>query len=194
MEKVKCTKCKKSKTFKDFYKDSNRSNGLTSACKACHKKVRQLNRLKNAEYQRKLRSEDPERVKQSKRNSWRNLDPRKKMLQQAKNRCRRNSIEFDLVLEDIVISDKCPLLGVDFIIGVKHDYQYTYSLDRINPDKGYTKGNVWVISMLANSMKNNATKEQLLTFADNIYKYFKDDDIVQPTGKPVELEDKELLG
>ena len=43
-------------------------------------------------------------------------------------------------------------------------------------------------------MKNNATKEELLKFADNIYKYFRDNDIVQPTKKLVELQDKEPVG
>lgn len=28
-------------------------------------------------------------------------------------------------------------------------------------------------------MKNSATKEELLIFVDNIYKYFRDNDIVQ---------------
>ena len=42
-------------------------------------------------------------------------------------------------------------------------------------------------------MKNDATREELLTFAYNIIKYFKDDDIVRTLGKPKELEDKELL-
>lgn len=36
-------------------------------------------------------------------------------------------------------------------------------------------------------MKNSATKEELLKFADNIYKYFGDNDIVQSTEKSVEL-------
>lgn len=43
-------------------------------------------------------------------------------------------------------------------------------------------------------MKNSATKEELLKFADNIYKYFRDNDIVQSTEKSVELQDKEPVG
>lgn len=30
---------------------------------------------------------------------------------------------------------------------------YSYSLDRKDPNKGYTKDNVWVISQIANAMK-----------------------------------------
>lgn len=35
------------------------------------------------------------------------------------------------------------------------------SLDRINPDRGYVPGNVQVISFRANTLKNNATREEL---------------------------------
>ena len=36
------------------------------------------------------------------------------------------------------------------------------SLDRIDPGKGYVKGNVQVISMQANRMKNDGSIEELL--------------------------------
>lgn len=34
--------------------------------------------------------------------------------------------------------------------------------------QGYIKGNIWVISSIANRMKWNATKDQLLQFAKGI--------------------------
>jgi hypothetical protein len=44
------------------------------------------------------------------------------------------------------------------------------TIDRVIPELGYVKNNVNIISMLANSMKNHATIEQLLTFAGNVIK------------------------
>jgi len=40
------------------------------------------------------------------------------------------------------------------------------TLDRIDPNKGYVKGNIQVLSHLANMMKSNATAEELHLFAD----------------------------
>ena len=85
---------------------------------------------------------------------------------------------------------RCSSCGT-FVAGEKGNYEYTPSLDRIDPTKGYIKGNVWVITKRANTMKNSATREELLKFADNIYKYFGDNDIVQPIEKSIELQDKE---
>ena len=85
-------------------------------------------------------------------------------------------------------------INVPFILGEKGNYEYTPSLDRIDPTKGYIKGNVWVITKRANTMKNSATREELLKFANNIYKYFGDNDIVQPIEKSIELQDKESVG
>ena len=45
------------------------------------------------------------------------------------------------------------------------DVYYSYSLDRKDPNKGYTKDNVWVISQIANAMKWDSTPEERVLFA-----------------------------
>jgi hypothetical protein len=40
------------------------------------------------------------------------------------------------------------------------------SLDRLRPDDGYTPGNVVVVSLLANRVKQDATSAQVLAVAD----------------------------
>jgi len=95
------------------------------------------------------------------------------LVTRAKLRASKLGIPFDLSKEDIIIPDVCPLLEVPLTFGTKDNYLFTPSLDRIEPLKGYTKSNVRVISMLANTMKSNATKDQLLTFTKNIGTYMK---------------------
>ena len=84
------------------------------------------------------------------------------MFIRAKIRARKLGVEFDLEKTDIVIPERCPILGM-LLEKVSHGHatNATPSLDRLDPRGGYTKNNVWVISMRANTMKSNATLEQL---------------------------------
>lgn len=56
----------------------------------------------------------------------------------------------------------CPVFGFSFS---RDERRRAYSLDRIIPEKGYVKGNVQVISQLANAMKWDSTPEERLAFA-----------------------------
>lgn len=75
---------------------------------------------------------------------------------------------FNLTIEDIYIPEKCPLLEIPLSTN-PNDFkeQNYYTADRIDSSKGLVKGNIQVISMLANRMKNKATESELLTFATN---------------------------
>jgi hypothetical protein len=89
----------------------------------------------------------------------------------AKMNARKRGWEFDLELSDIVVPTHCCYLGVELLYDRKdHRSQCYFSVDRIDSSKGYIKGNIQVISKLANTMKNNATEEQLLNFAKNVLK------------------------
>ncbi len=66
----------------------------------------------------------------------------------------------------------CPVFGKRLTTGHKKMHDWSPSADKIDPDKGYVRGNIQVISMFANRMKQNATCEQLLQFALWIMKTF----------------------
>ena len=102
-------------------------------------------------------------------------NPISRMIMNSKSRARQCNISFNIKLEDVPIPKTCPILEVPLVLGTANSYEFAPSIDRINPSKGYIKGNVRVVSLLANRMKNNGTKEQLLTFARNIEKYLNDD-------------------
>jgi len=82
------------------------------------------------------------------------------MLRIAKARARRRNIFFELSLENIEIGAKCPILGIPFEVG-SVNWQSSPSLDRIDNRRGYEPDNVIVVCMMANSIKNQATPDQI---------------------------------
>ena len=92
----------------------------------------------------------------------------KKMLRRAKQRAKEKGIEFNLTLDDVVIPTNCPILGIELKMhkGRSGGNPNSPALDRVDNDKGYVKGNVMVMSHLANMMKSSATTEDLIRFAN----------------------------
>ena len=94
------------------------------------------------------------------------------MLRKAKNRAKRRNIYFDITLDDIVIGRECPILGIPFEVS-SDNWQNSPSLDRIDNKRGYEKGNVIVVSMMANSIKNQATPSQIKKVGDFYEKLYR---------------------
>ena len=91
-----------------------------------------------------------------------------KMLLRAKHRAKTKHLEFNLTAEDIVIPTHCPILNIELVSrkGKSGGAPNSPALDRIDNSKGYVKGNVRVISHLANMMKSSATEDELIKFAN----------------------------
>lgn len=84
-----------------------------------------------------------------------------KILDRCKSRSTKHGIEFNLTIEDIPdIPDLCPVFGVPMT------GRYKPSIDRIDSTKGYVKGNVQIISLRANTLKNDATPEEIKMLSD----------------------------
>ena len=107
------------------------------------------------------------------------------MLEGARDRAKKYTVPYTLKVQDLrdIITDTCPILGLKFELNKqdqewgkekkKNNWQTSPSLDRIVPDKGYTKDNVIIISLMANSIKNQATPDQIqkvATFYKKLYK------------------------
>lgn len=84
-----------------------------------------------------------------------------RMLSNAKHRARDRGLPFDLTVADIQIPATCPVLDIPLIKGKGRPTANSPSLDRIDPTKGYIPGNVMVISYRANTIKQDATAEEL---------------------------------
>jgi hypothetical protein len=94
----------------------------------------------------------------------------------AKNNAKEKQMEFNLEIEDIIIPTICPYLGVElFTESTQSRNPNYYSVDRIDSTKGYIKGNIQIISLLANTMKNNATINELINFCKGVIRLHGDD-------------------
>jgi len=93
-----------------------------------------------------------------------------KMLARAKSRAKKNNLPFNLELGDIVIPDICPLLGIKIKSTEVRNSPNNPSLDKIIPEKGYIKGNIWIISNRANTLKNDASLQELELLVENLKK------------------------
>jgi len=92
--------------------------------------------------------------------------PVRKLRQAAARRARDCGIPFSLQSGDITIPTHCPVLGIELRPGPNGGHANSPSLDRIRPELGYVSGNVAVISMRANRIKNDATPAELRRVAD----------------------------
>lgn len=136
-----CTKCSQTKPISDFSERKERRIGSRPACKSCR-----------AEYQRQYKANNPAKC----------------MLHRARTRAKKKGLEFNITENDIIIPDICPVLGIKLEYKFEGKQDCSPSLDRINSDLGYIKGNVQVISDRANTLKNNATIEELLLVVEHM--------------------------
>lgn len=103
------------------------------------------------------------------------------LVNHARARAKDKNLSFDvdaafirsMVGENAQLASHCPLLGIPLEWSTHRDnggkaLPGSPSLDRIDSTKGYTKDNVWVISHRANSIKNNASHEELTLVAQNL--------------------------
>lgn len=145
-----CPTCCKKKPVAAFGKNASKRDGLNYQCKECVMHYQKANPIKVQTAQ---------------------------MVGHARRRAKRKHLEFNIdneYVRSLVVND-CPILGIPLDWSVwKGNRQggtdHSPSLDRIDPTKGYVKGNVWIISYRANTIKNNATHEELKLVAKAVGK------------------------
>lgn len=100
---------------------------------------------------------------------WAMKNYEKAVWHSTKSSAKKRGLEFNIDVSDIIIPETCPLLNVPLTrLRGRGRVKYNASIDRIDSTKGYVKGNVQMISRLANQMKSDATPEELIIFARNI--------------------------
>jgi hypothetical protein len=140
-----CSVCREELPVTAFYKRTTASDGLQSYCKKC------------ADKQVEAYSKANPVMRQT-----------NGMLCKARERAREKHLEFNIDNEYVrsLVITHCPILGIPLEWSCNRGsgnfaMAGSPSLDRIDPAKGYVKGNVWIISHRANRIKSDATHEEL---------------------------------
>lgn len=143
-EKQVCIGCKqelRQNRFSRVDKD-NASKGLRPLCKTCS-------------------AEKAKAERERRKNNWKHK-PALAMLNNSKQRAKAKGIEHTLTLDDIIIPDYCPVLGIKLETGDRKEHWNAPSIDRIDNTKGYHKNNILIMSVKANMIKKDATLEELI--------------------------------
>lgn len=167
-----CKKCNTWKNSEDWY--YTKKTIRDSMCKSCRKDYRKdAKKMFMKDYYRENREHYLELHKK-----WREENVEKKLWHSCRSSAKRRNMEFNLSVEDIIVPEICPVLGIPLDIhaekgkGKGYDWSknpYRPSVDRINSKKGYTKDNICVISWRANTLKSDGTLEEI----EKIYNWFK---------------------
>jgi hypothetical protein len=196
-----CSKCNTTKPLTAFFKDKNKSQGVGSTCKQCLQSVRQNEewRARRRKNRPKVTTEKecqwcnnifkvPNERGQRDRKFCCECEQLHKNIfgdkisaivgssvSTARMRAKEQNLPFDITTDYIYnITPKngiCPILKMPMCINTR----YTLSIDKIIPEKGYVTGNVQIISIKANQMKNDATIAELLLFANYIQRNIPND-------------------
>lgn len=195
MEKI-CTKCGNLKKQEDFYFKYKKLNIRDNRCIICEKIRRKLpkNEYKVIKTHKKcVRCKNIKEVNNFYLNKHstdglksyckdchtQKYDLSLRFHTRMKRRAKVKNIEYNLTRNDYFFPEYCPILEIKLnYYSDKEFNKNSASIDRIDNSKGYVKGNIRIISRLANMMKNSASNEELIKFSKNIIPYLKDNDIV----------------
>lgn len=86
-----------------------------------------------------------------------NKEKEAKLYYKAKERAKSKGLLFDLEKSDIKIPFKCPILGTNICLNNTNQKDDSPTVDRINNNLGYIKGNIRIISWRANNLKGQAS-------------------------------------
>ena len=152
----KCNRCLTEKEDSCFPKDKER---LYSLCKDC----------KNAA-KREWYSNGGNKWESSYKKYVKDFKTEKYLLKKAQVRAKNKNIPIDITVDDIIIPECCPILGIKLFSGINIACDNSPTIDRIKPELGYVKGNIQVLSYRANMLKSNATIEELEKVLEHLKK------------------------
>jgi hypothetical protein len=140
-----CNECGETKELGEYHKAKTGQFGVRTTCKTCRSKIAADRYTAN----------------------WFEQTTKLK-----KSYCRTHDIPFDLDSEYLenIYTTSCPVFNKTFVRGDKSN-DMSPALDRIDPVKGYTKGNVRYICARANRIKYDATVSEIKLVLEYMKEY-----------------------
>lgn len=161
--KLLCHYCNEYKDINEFSANGSKSrvrNGRRYICRQC-----------GTTRQKKHNKALPDEQKLDKCLRWRWLG--------AKDRSKRNNIDFSLTFEDIknlwiTQNGICALSGIKMTYELQNGRTPTnVSIDKIDHTKGYIAGNVQLVCMACNQIKSDLSEEEMYQFCKKIVEHYE---------------------
>lgn len=129
----------------------------------------ETNRESQAIKKKRYNQENKELVKIQQRTKYergKEAYPERYILSAAKARAKKRGHEFNIELEDIIVPEFCPILGIKLQYNKGTQAGDSPALDRLDNNKGYIKGNVHIISVRANRLKGDCSLEEMVMLGE----------------------------
>lgn len=152
-----CTKCKESKPLDHFYYHKDKSR-YYSCCKLCLNPSSKTSKFSSHWYKERFSQEELDLFSKLK-----NLCTKAKLRKQDFDPEVNWEYLFDLWENQ---NGKCAYSGLSLSIETNHPH--TVSLDRIDSDKGYERGNLQLLSFTVNRMKMDLNEEDFLEICGHV--------------------------
>lgn len=162
----KCSRCKERKAASEFSFSAHRANKHKDQCRQC-----------SLDYERELQARDRERFSEMRRKQDRARTERnqpeywsRKLLSNARQRARKGDLPFELDREWIEVKlrrNRCEVTGLPFTFiagqgkGANRENAFGPSIDKIDPEGGYTRDNCRVVVNIYNTARGSAEDEAL---------------------------------
>ncbi len=153
-----CIDCLMEKPIGQFHRKRSAKDGHTPYCRKC-------GNARSAEWQRKNAERTAPR-----RLAWRQKSPRNVLSISIRGCLLRRPTENPATLDDLVAifnkqNGKCALSGVTLTWAQGKILATSMTLDRINPEEGYSANNIRLLAHAVNSFRGRMSDSEMLSMA-----------------------------
>lgn len=144
---LECIVCGEAKPVSEFYPDNHSRNGYRSKCKSCQMVDNTTPEAlaKKRDYNQRTRAEDV----------------RIALYEHSKHRAKVQGVPYGITKEDIIVPKRCPVLDLPLEKGKGRIQDNSPTMDKVIPALGYVIGNCIVMSRRANTLKRDATIDEI---------------------------------